>query len=126
MLSKTLTGAEMRALEPWQAPEFAAYTDVHRAELVDTIPWAETVVDEQTARSLLQRYADGAARDERRIYGLYVEGRLVGGTLFRVFDAGCSTCEIGVWLSADSRGRRGRRGVSTARERAVATAPGAR
>ena len=105
MLSRALTGAEMRALEPWQAAEFAAYTDAHRAELVDTIPWAETVVDEETARTFLQRYADGAARDERRIYGLYVDGTMVGGTLFRVFDLACSTCEIGVWLSAEARGR---------------------
>lgn len=105
MLSRALTGAEMRALEPWQAAEFAAYTDAHRAELVDTIPWAETVVDEETARTFLQRYADGAARDERRIYGLYVDGNMVGGTLFRVFDLACSTCEIGVWLSAEARGR---------------------
>ena len=105
MLSRTLTGAEMRTLEPWQAAEFAAYTDAHRDELADTIPWAETVVDEPTARSFLQRYADGAARDERRLYGLYVDGELVGGTLFRVFDLSCSTCEVGVWLSADVRGR---------------------
>ena len=88
MLSRTLTGAEMRALEPWQAAEFAAYTDAHRDELADTIPWAETVVDEPTARSFLQRYADGAARDERRLYGLYVDGELVGGTLFRVVRPG--------------------------------------
>ena len=105
MLSRTLTGAEMRTLEPWQAAEFAAYTEAHRDELADTIPWAETVVDEPTARSFLQRYADGAARDERRLYGLYVDGELVGGTLFRVFDLSCSTCEVGVWLSADVRGR---------------------
>ncbi len=105
MLRKALTGAEMRPLEPWQAAEFAAYTDAHRDELADTIPWAETVVDEQTAHSFLQRYADGAANDERRIYGLYVGGELVGGTLFRVFDLACSTCEIGVWLSEEARGR---------------------
>ena len=105
MLNKALDGAELRALEPWQAAEFAAYTDAHRAELADTIPWAEAVVDEQTARGFLQRYADGAANDERRIYGLYVDDELVGGTLFRVFDTVSSTCEIGVWLSSAARGR---------------------
>ena len=57
------------------------------------------------ADSFLQRYADGAANDERRIYGLYVGDELVGGTLFRVFDLACSTCEIGVWLSEEARGR---------------------
>jgi len=105
MLSRTLTGAEMRVLEPWQAAEFAAYTDEHRDELVATIPWAEFVVDEESAAAFLQRYADGAARDERRIYGLWADNRLVGGTLFRVFSTAASCCEIGVWLSEEARGR---------------------
>ena len=106
MLSRQLSGAVMRTLEPWQAPAFAAYTAEHRAELVEYLPWAETVVDEGSAREFLQRYADGQARDERRLYGLYDDdGRLLGGTLFRVFSTAASTCEVGVWLSAEARGR---------------------
>jgi RimJ/RimL family protein N-acetyltransferase len=106
MLSRQLTGAEMRSLEPWQAEEFATYTTAHREELVEFLPWAETVVDVGSARAFLQRYADGLARDERRIYGLYDEhGRMLGGTLFRVFDTAASMCEVGVWLSAEARGR---------------------
>jgi RimJ/RimL family protein N-acetyltransferase len=30
---------------------------------------------------------------------------LVGGCLFRTFDTGIRTCELGVWLSADAEGR---------------------
>ena len=105
MLSRQLSGAELRPLEPWQAAEFAAYTEAHRDELIEFLPWAEFVVDEATARDFLQRYADGLARDERRIYGLYADDELVGGTLFRVFSTTSSMCEVGVWLSAEARGR---------------------
>jgi ribosomal-protein-serine acetyltransferase len=106
MLSLDLgDGAELRPLEPWQAAEFAAYVDAHRGHLRPWLPWAVSITDEESARGFLQRYADRQAADEGRIYGLWEHGRLVGGTLFRVFDVAGSSCEIGVWLAADALGR---------------------
>ena len=106
MLSHDLgNGAELRPLEPWQAAEFAAYVEEQRPHLRPWLPWAVSITDEPSARDFLQRYADRQARDQGRIYGLWSEGRLVGGTLFRVFDAIGSSCELGVWLAADAQGK---------------------
>ncbi|QKW39188.1 GNAT family N-acetyltransferase [Actinomadura sp. NAK00032] len=106
MFALTLAdGAELRPLEPWQAAEFAEHARAVRADIEDYIPWARTVVDEVTARTLLQAYAEKQAADRGRIYGIWVDGVLQGGTVFRTFDAGQGTCEAGVWLAAGARGR---------------------
>ena len=106
MFALTLAeGAELRPLEPWRAAEFAAHVDRVRADIRDYIPFAGTVVDEPAARRFLQAYADKQARDAARIYGIWVDGVLQGGTLFRTFDAGRGICEAGVWLAAEARGR---------------------
>lgn len=106
MLSWPLTGgAEMRALEPWRAEEFAAYIERHRAHLARWLPWAKALVDVDGTRAWLQRYADETARDAGRVYGIWLDGELVGGTLFRVFDTRWNTAEIGVWLCPDATGR---------------------
>jgi ribosomal-protein-serine acetyltransferase len=106
MLSLSLgDGAELRALEPWQAAEFAAYVDEARAHLAPWLPWATSVTDEATAREFLQRYADRQAMDEGRIYGIWLDGRLVGGTLFRIFEVASGVCELGVWLAPAAQGR---------------------
>lgn len=98
-------GAELWPLEPWQAAEFAAYLDRSRAHLAPWLPWARTITDEDTARHWLQRYADSQAADGGRIYGIWLDGVLVGGTLFRVFDRRSGTCEVGVWLAPEAEGR---------------------
>jgi ribosomal-protein-serine acetyltransferase len=98
-------GAELRALEPWQATEFAACVDRVRPHLAPWIPWAGRIVDEASARAFLQRYADAQASDGRRIYGIWLDGHLVGGTLFRVFEPEIGVCEIGVWLAPEAQGR---------------------
>lgn len=106
MLMKTLgDDAELRPLEPWQAAEFSAYTARHRDHLAPWLPWAAWIVDEESARAFLQRYADTTARDGGRIYGLWSDGELVGGALFRIFEPDAGVCEIGVWLSAAATGR---------------------
>lgn len=105
MLTKTVGAAELRTLEPWQAAEFAAYTERHRSHLGPWLPWARSIVDVESARSFLQRYADTTAGDGGRIYSLWLDDTMVGGTLFRVFDAESGTCEIGVWLSPEATGR---------------------
>jgi RimJ/RimL family protein N-acetyltransferase len=80
-------GAELRALEPWQAAEFAAFVDRARAHLAPWLPWATSITGPGPAHEFLQHYADDQARDGGRIYGIWLGGVLVGGTLFRVFDA---------------------------------------
>ncbi|WP_244928355.1 GNAT family protein [Nocardioides sp. W7] len=106
MLSHSLgEGAELRPLEPWQAAEFAAYIERHRAHLAAWLPWAVSITDTDGARTFLQPYADDTAADGRRIYGLRVDGDLVGGTVFRVFDSAASLAEVGVWLAPGVQGR---------------------
>ncbi|MET9924554.1 MULTISPECIES: GNAT family protein [unclassified Streptomyces] len=98
-------GAELRPLEVWQAEEFLAHMDRAR-ELVDPwIPFASFATDVDSARALLQRYADKQAADTGRLHGIWLDSTLVGGVLFRTFDARTGTCEIGVWLEPAAQGR---------------------
>ncbi|WP_328990536.1 GNAT family N-acetyltransferase [Kribbella sp. NBC_01245] len=97
--------AELCPLEPRHAAEFLAHVEKARADIVQYIPWAAVVVDESSARSFLQAYADRQAADTGRIDGIWLGGELVGGVLFRTFDLRFGTCEIGVWLNADAQGK---------------------
>lgn len=106
MLTHRLTDtAEMRALEPAYAEQFTAFIERHRAHLAPWLPWSIALTDEPLTRAWLQRYAEEAARDAGRIYGIWLDGELVGGTLFRTFDVRFSTAEIGVWLAPHAEGR---------------------
>ncbi|MES9543380.1 MULTISPECIES: GNAT family protein [unclassified Actinomadura] len=106
MFARTLAeGAELRPFEPWQAAEFAEHADRVRKDIEQYIPWARTVVDEKSARAFLQAYAERQARDQGRMYGIWVDGVLQGGTVFRTFDAAQGVCEVGVWLAVEARGR---------------------
>ena len=106
MLSRPLgDGAELRPLEPWRAAEFAAAIERDRAHLAPWLPWAVTIVDADGARTWLQGYADKLAADAGQVLGIWLDGVLVGGTVFRTFDADRGTCEIGVWLSPRAGGR---------------------
>jgi RimJ/RimL family protein N-acetyltransferase len=106
MLSLDLGGgAELRALEPWNAEEFAAHVERAREHLKPWIPFASRVVDAETARVLLERFAGLQVQDEGRIYGIWIDGVLSGGTLFKNFDARGAVCEIGVWLAPEAQGR---------------------
>lgn len=106
MLSKSLgDDAELVALEPWQAPEFAKYVDDERAHLQPWLPWVDLVTDEESARDWLQSYADSRARDGGRVFGIRRNDELVGGTLFRVFSVRSGVCELGVWLSRKAAGQ---------------------
>jgi ribosomal-protein-serine acetyltransferase len=98
-------GAELRPLEPWQAEEFLSHIDRARAAVDPWIPWAARSTDLESARATLQRYADLAARDAGRIYGIWLDGTLVGGTMFVSFDAAEGRCEIGCWLEPAGQGR---------------------
>jgi RimJ/RimL family protein N-acetyltransferase len=98
-------GAELRPLEPWQAEEFLTHMDRARESVDPWIPWAGRSTDLESARAALQRYADLAARDAGRLYGIWLDGTLVGGTMFVGFDVAAGNCEIGCWLEPAGRGR---------------------
>ena len=106
MLSQQLTDdAELRALEPWQAAEFAAHVAGAQSHLMEWLPWGADAAEEAGARALLQRYADAQARGEGRILGIWVDGKLAGGVLFRVWEQSTGMCELGVWLVPSAVGR---------------------
>jgi ribosomal-protein-serine acetyltransferase len=98
-------GAELRALEPWQAEEFTAHVTRARAHLLPWLAWEKIIDDPEAARGFLRDYAERQARDEGRLYGIWVDGTLSGGTLFRVFDTTAKVCEVGVWLAPEAVGR---------------------
>ena len=110
MLSLDLGGgAELRSLEPWQAEEFLAHMDSVRDYLRPRISLGERVKDLDEARKLLQRFADMQASDTGRIYGIWLDGSLCGGVMFRKFDPVVGACELGVWLAPEAQ----RKGIMT-------------
>jgi len=98
-------GAQLRPLEPWQAEEFLAHMDRARASVDPWIPWAGLSTDLDSARATLQRYADRQAADSGRIFGIWLDDTLVGGTMFVSFDTASGCCEIGCWLEPAATGR---------------------
>ncbi|MFI7290127.1 GNAT family N-acetyltransferase [Streptomyces anulatus] len=97
--------AELCPLEVWQAEELLAHMDRARELVESWIPPASFATDLDSARALLQRYAEKQAADTGRLYGIRLDGVLVGGVLFRIFDAEAGNCEIGVWLEPAAQGR---------------------
>jgi RimJ/RimL family protein N-acetyltransferase len=97
--------AQLRPLEPWQAQEYLAHIDRARPSVDPWIPWATLSTDLDSATAVLQRYADNQAKDTARIYGIWLDGTLVGGVMFTKFDAATGTCEIGCWLEPAAQGR---------------------
>jgi ribosomal-protein-serine acetyltransferase len=93
--------AELRPLEPRHAAEFAAHLARARDELVPRLPHRVAVADERGAREWL---AGRAAARDGGVQGLWLDGVLVGGALFRTFDTRTGTCDLGVWLEAEASG----------------------
>ncbi|OLT28705.1 GNAT family N-acetyltransferase [Nocardiopsis sp. CNR-923] len=106
---------ELRPLEPWQTEEFLAHMNRGREHVGQHVGLPDLVADLDAARGWLQTYADKAARDTGRLYGIWDDGLLVGGVLFRVFDAASGTCEAGCWLEPAAVGR----GLVTRASRAI-------
>ena len=98
-------GAELRPLQPWQVEEFLAHMDRARDTVDPWIPWASVNSDLDSARASLQRYADGQAADTKYLYGIWLDGTLVGGVMFVNFDTATGICEIGCWLEPAGEGR---------------------
>ena len=97
-------GAELRPLEPWHAEELLANIERGREFIGRHIALADAVKDLPSARAFLQAYADKRAADAGYLYGIWLEGKLVGGVLFRIFDTAQGTCEIGCWLEPAAAG----------------------
>ncbi|MFJ9642406.1 GNAT family N-acetyltransferase [Streptomyces sp. NPDC004244] len=97
--------AHLFPLEPWHAEEFLAHMDRGREYIGEHIVLADVVTDPESARGFLATYAQKAAADSGRVYGIRVGGTLVGGVLFRTFDARSGTCEVGCWLEPAAAGR---------------------
>ncbi|MFD8645716.1 GNAT family N-acetyltransferase [Streptomyces zaomyceticus] len=107
MFAKSLgdDGAELRPLEPWQAEEFLAHMDRGRAFIGEHIALPDFVADLDSARAFLRSYAEKAAHDTGRVYGIWTGGTLVGGVLFRTMDVAYGTAEAGCWLEPSAVGK---------------------
>ncbi|MFD7030671.1 GNAT family N-acetyltransferase [Streptomyces sp. NPDC059917] len=97
--------AQLFPLEIRHAEEFFAHMERGRAYIGEHIGFPDAATDLASARTLLGNYAQKAATDTGRLYGIRVDGTLVGGVLFRTFDADGGTCEIGCWLEPAAAGR---------------------
>ncbi|MCX3062673.1 GNAT family N-acetyltransferase [Streptomyces beihaiensis] len=98
-------GAELGPLEPWQADEYFTHIERGRDYIGRFVGLPDAAKDCDAARAWLQSYADKAARDAGRLWGIRVDGRLVGGVLFRTFDAAQGVAEAGCWLEPSAAGR---------------------
>ncbi|MFF4507114.1 GNAT family N-acetyltransferase [Streptomyces sp. NPDC001401] len=106
MLSHSVAeGAELRVLEPWRAEEFYEFVVRSGSHLAPWMPWATDIDEPAKAAQWLQGYADDQARDGRRVYGIWLDGLLVGGAGFATFDARTGNCSLGAWLAPEARGR---------------------
>jgi len=98
-------GASLRPVEVWHAQEFADHLDRAREHIR---PWVgpSFVTDSvDGAASTLSRYANSAAADGARLYGIWVDDVLRGGVMFVSFSAAAGVCEIGCWLEPAAEGR---------------------
>ncbi|MEU8526295.1 MULTISPECIES: GNAT family N-acetyltransferase [Streptomyces] len=107
--------AELRPLEPWQAGELLAAMDRGREYVGRFIALPDFVTDLDSARTYLRTYADKAANDTGRLWGIWADGTLVGGVLFRTFDVQFGTAEAGCWLEPAAVGK----GLVTRATRAI-------
>ena len=106
MFSRSIVdGVELRPLEVWHATEFAEHLGRAREHIR---PWVGPAFVTDTvdgARATLRRYAEAAAGDGARLYGLWEAETLVGGAMFVSFDAVWGVCELGCWLEPAVEGR---------------------
>ncbi|MCX4639030.1 GNAT family N-acetyltransferase [Streptomyces sp. RPA4-5] len=98
-------GAELRPLEPWHAGEYLAHMDRGREYIGRYVSLPDRTTDLASTMAFLQTYADKAAADTGRLYGIWSDGVLVGGVLFVAFDVTSGTCEVGCWLEESAVGR---------------------
>ncbi|WP_432157238.1 GNAT family N-acetyltransferase [Streptomyces sp. bgisy153] len=107
MYAKSLgeDGAELRPLEVWHAEDLLANIDRGREFIGRHVGLPDRITDLETARSYLRSYAEKRAADAGSLHGLWLDGELVGGLLFRVWDTSLGVCEAGCWLEPAAAGR---------------------
>ncbi|MBZ4321842.1 GNAT family N-acetyltransferase [Streptomyces huiliensis] len=98
-------GAALGPLEPWQADEFLAHMDRGREFIGQHNGLPDVVTDLESSRAFLRTYAERAAADTGRIWGIRTDGVLVGAVIFRSFDVRQGTAEAGCWLEPAGVGR---------------------
>lgn len=98
-------GAELRPLEPWHAEEFLTHMDRGRDFIGRYVGLPDAVTDLASSRAYLHAYAEKAATDTGRLYGIWTDGELVGGVLFRTMNVRNGTAEAGCWLEPSASGR---------------------
>ncbi|MEV4812624.1 GNAT family N-acetyltransferase [Micromonospora avicenniae] len=98
------TDVELRPLEPWRAEDFLAHLDRAREHIAPWVGPSFVATDLESARAVLQRYADRRARDAGAIWGLWRRDTLVGGVMFVSFDVALGVCEVGCWLEPSAQG----------------------
>ncbi|WP_280698908.1 GNAT family protein [Kitasatospora sp. GP82] len=79
--------------------------DEGRDHLAPWLPWATSINDVEETRRWLKQFAEEQAKDRGRMYGIWLDGVLVGGVLFQVFRARSGICEVGAWLAPEAEGR---------------------
>jgi ribosomal-protein-serine acetyltransferase len=104
MLSLQVGPAVVRDLEPWHAEELATFFQRSGGDLYEWLPWEHFESPERTTK-FLTSLAEGRAADKGRIYGLWLDEVLVGGTMFPAINAGAGTAELGVFLAKEARGQ---------------------
>lgn len=97
--------AELRPLDPWRAEEFLTHLDRAREHIAPWVSPSFVATDLASARAVLQRYADRWAQDSGGIWGIWLDGTLVGGVMFVSFDATTGVGEAGCWLEPAAEGR---------------------
>ncbi|MEU3777319.1 GNAT family protein [Streptomyces sp. NPDC032472] len=98
-------GARLCPLEPWQAEEFLAHIDRGREFIGRHNGLPDVVTDLASSRAFLQVYADRTAADTGRLYGIRLDGTLVGAVLLRRLDVEQGVAEAGCWLEPAAVGR---------------------
>jgi RimJ/RimL family protein N-acetyltransferase len=98
-------GVELRPLVPELAEEFVTHMDRGREFIGRYVAIADVVSDVEAGRKFLEAYADKAATDTGRIWGIWLDGTLVGGVLFRTMDFRMESAEAGCWLEPAAVGK---------------------
>ena len=98
------TGAVLDALEPGRSVEFAAHMGRAREHIRPWVGPAFLSTDEAGARATLVRYERSQAEDGARIFGIWVDGVLIGGVMFVAFNAAAGVCEVGCWSEPAGEG----------------------
>jgi ribosomal-protein-serine acetyltransferase len=98
-------GAELRPLEPRHADELLATIERGREFIGRHVGLPDKITDLESSRAYLTAYAEKWAANAGRMYGIWMDGRLVGGVLFRTMDVEQGTAEAGCWLEPSAVGK---------------------